>query len=79
MARKARADDVGIGILRLGYVAHVRGVGKAQREDARGIWVEFGDSDRAEPARSLQAEVESPDPREQRQDTQLAHPARSLS
>ena len=65
LAREARADDIGIGILSLRYVAHVGSVREAQRENARGVVVQLGNGDGAETACALKPQVEAADTREQ--------------
>lgn len=75
LAREARADDVGMGILRRSYVADVRRIRETQRENLAGVMIDFGDRDSLEPARALQPEVEAADTREQGQDAQRSHAA----
>jgi hypothetical protein len=55
LAGKARTDDVGIGILRCRYVADVRRVGKAKRQDLARVRIGFGDCDGLERSSPMQA------------------------
>jgi hypothetical protein len=73
LAGEASADNVGIGILRSRHVTDVHGIGKPERENARGVGVKLGHSDRVKAARALEPEVEAANASEQGKDVELAH------